>query len=75
MPIMQTIIQILIHIKSWIYYIYGDSPDISKIVTLLQESHEHNKRFTLFTYSDDWSAKINQELIGDEITTIYVMHW
>ena len=74
MPIMQTIIQILIHTKSGKYYFYGDSPDVSKIVTLLQESHEHNKRFTLFTYSDDWSAKINQELIGDEITTIYVMH-
>lgn len=56
---------ILVQTKSGIYYVYGDSscePIVSKIVTLLQESREQNKRFTLFTYSDDWSTKINQQL-------------
>ena len=58
---------ILVQTKSGIYYVNGDSSCkhiVSKIVTLLQESREQNKRFTLFTYSDDWSAKINQELKG-----------
>lgn len=59
---------ILIQTKSGIYYVYGDpsyEPIVRKIGTLLQESREHNKRFTLFTYSDEWSAKINHELKGD----------
>ncbi|WP_276569527.1 GNAT family N-acetyltransferase [Lysinibacillus sphaericus] len=56
---------ILFQTKSGIYYVYGDSSSeqiVSKLVFLLQESIEQNKRFTLFSYSDEWSAKIEQRL-------------
>ncbi|MGE7689508.1 GNAT family N-acetyltransferase [Lysinibacillus sp. NPDC097214] len=56
---------LLFQTKSGIYYVYGDSSSeqvISKLAALLQESIEESKRFTLFSYSDEWSVKIEQRL-------------
>ncbi|OXS75500.1 GNAT family N-acetyltransferase [Lysinibacillus sp. KCTC 33748] len=56
---------LLFQTKSGIYYVYGDSSSeqvINKLAALLQESIEESKRFTLFSYSDEWSAKIEQRL-------------
>ncbi|MFB7155572.1 GNAT family N-acetyltransferase [Lysinibacillus sp. NPDC056232] len=58
---------LLFQTKSGIYYVYGDSSSeqvISKLAALLQESIEESKRFTLFSYSDDWNTKIGQRLDG-----------
>lgn len=58
---------ILFQIRSGIFYVYGDSSSeqiINKIGSLLQESIEQSKRFTLFSYSNDWNIKIEQRLNG-----------
>jgi len=58
---------LLFRTKSGIYYVYGDSssePIVNKLRSLLQESIEQSKRFTLFSYSDDWNTKIEQRLDG-----------
>ncbi|MGE8000939.1 GNAT family N-acetyltransferase [Lysinibacillus sp. NPDC093190] len=58
---------LLFQTKSGIYYVYGYSPSektVSKLVFFLQESIEQSKRFTLFSSSDDWNAKIEQRLDG-----------
>ncbi|MDM5247174.1 MULTISPECIES: GNAT family N-acetyltransferase [unclassified Lysinibacillus] len=56
---------LLFQTKSGIYYVNGDSSSealVSKLVTLIQESIEQSKRFTLFSYSDEWNEKIEQRL-------------
>ncbi|MEQ6354938.1 GNAT family N-acetyltransferase [Lysinibacillus sp. M3] len=61
----ESIHSLLFQTKSGIYYVYGDPSSkkvISKLAALLQESIEESKRFTLFSYSDEWSAKIEQRL-------------
>ncbi len=58
---------LLFQTKSGIYYVYGDSPSeqvVSKLAALRQQSIEERKRFTLFSFSDDWNAKIEQQLDG-----------
>ncbi|MGA3675340.1 GNAT family N-acetyltransferase [Lysinibacillus agricola] len=58
---------LLFQTDSGIYYVYGVSSSealVSKLVTIFQESIEQSKRFTLFSYSDDWSVKIEQRLNG-----------
>ncbi|MGE7672750.1 GNAT family N-acetyltransferase [Lysinibacillus sp. NPDC094403] len=58
---------LLFQTKSGIYYVYGDSFSeqvVSKLAALLQESIEESKRFTLFSFSDDWNDKIEQRLDG-----------
>ncbi|KOS62865.1 GNAT family N-acetyltransferase [Lysinibacillus agricola] len=56
---------LLFQTKAGIYFVHGDSSSekvISKLAALLKESIVESKRFTLFSYSDEWSAKIEQRL-------------
>ncbi|KOP80810.1 acetyltransferase [Lysinibacillus sp. FJAT-14745] len=58
---------LLFQTKSGIYYVYGDSSSeqiVNKLGSLLQDSIDQSKRFTLFSYSDDWNTKIEQRLNG-----------
>lgn len=56
---------LLFQTKSGIYYVYGDSSSeqiVNKLGSLLQESIEQSKRFTLFSYTDEWNTKIEHGL-------------
>jgi len=56
---------LLIHTKSGIYFVYGDSTNTEidhQLAFCLQQSIEQEKRFTLFSYSEQWNTKIEQLL-------------
>ncbi|MFJ7373912.1 GNAT family N-acetyltransferase [Lysinibacillus capsici] len=56
---------LLFHTKSGIYYVYGDENKTSidyQLAYCLQQAIEQQKRFTLFSYSEQWNTKIEQLL-------------
>ncbi|MDD1501962.1 GNAT family N-acetyltransferase [Lysinibacillus sp. CNPSo 3705] len=58
---------LLFQTKSGICCVYGDSSSeqiVNKLECLLEKSIEQSKRFTLFSYADDWNTKIEQRLNG-----------
>lgn len=58
---------LLIHTKSGIYFVYGDSTTTEidrQLAICLELSIEQGKRFTLFSYSKQWNTKIEQLLNG-----------
>jgi len=58
---------LLFQTKSGIYYVYGvlsSEQIVNKLGSLLQESIEQSKRFTLFSYSNEWNTKIEHRLEG-----------
>lgn len=53
------------HTKSGIYYVYGDESKTSidhQLAYCFQQAMEQQKRFTLFSYSEQWNIKIEQLL-------------
>ena len=58
---------LLFQTKSGICCVYGDLSSeqiVNKLECLLEKSIEQSKRFTLFSYADDWNTKIEQRLNG-----------
>lgn len=58
---------LLIHKKSGIHFVYGDSTTTEidrQLAICLEQSVEKGKRFTLFSYSEQWNTKIEQLLNG-----------
>lgn len=56
---------LLFHTKSGIYYVYGNENKTSidyQLAYCLQQAIEQQKRFTLFSYSEQWNTKIEQLL-------------
>jgi len=56
---------LLFHTKSGIYYVYGDESKTSidhQLAYCFQQAIEQQKRFTLFSYSEQWNTKIEQLL-------------
>jgi len=56
---------LLFHTKSGIYYVYGDESKTSidhQLAYCFQQAMEQQKRFTLFSYSEQWNIKIEQLL-------------
>ncbi|SPU00076.1 putative acetyltransferase [Lysinibacillus capsici] len=52
---------LLFHTKSGIYYVYGNENKTSidyQLAYCLQQAIEQQKRFTLFSYSEQWNTKI-----------------
>ncbi|MGY4794683.1 GNAT family N-acetyltransferase [Lysinibacillus fusiformis] len=60
---------LLFHTKSGIYYVYGDASKTSidqQLVYCFQQAIKQKKRFTLFSYSEQWNIKIEQ-LLNDQL--------
>lgn len=60
---------LLFHTKSGIYYVYGDASKTSidqHLVYCFQQAIKQKKRFTLFSYSEQWNIKIEQ-LLNDQL--------
>lgn len=60
---------LLFHTKSGIYYVYGDESKTSidhQLAYCFQQAMEQQKRFTLFSYSEQWNIKIEQ-LLNDQL--------
>lgn len=58
---------LLIHTKSGIYFVYGNSTTTEidcQLSACLEQSIKQGERFTLFSYSEQWNTKIEQLLKG-----------